>query len=136
MTLLNNTSKNLHPYNTIATFTADVARPNELVSSDNWEVGLCEFTYLPNNVGTFKRTIIVCDSTGFIHFDLISPQYVGRALVRCMRTFIFPSLSGQHVFDKVYYVPGEKETFKSIRIETLQFTCKPVEFKCSMTQER
>ena len=73
------------------------------------------------------------DTTGLIYCDLISPQYVGRALVRCMRTFVYSSLSGQHVFDNFYYLPVEKRTFKSIRIEILQLTGKPFEFKSSTT---
>jgi len=136
VTLLSNTSKNLYPDNTIAAFTAELARPVELGYSDNWEVEVCEFSYPPNSVGTFKHTTVVGDTTGLIYCDLISPQYVGLALVRCMRTFIHPSLSGQHVFDNVYYLPGEKRTFKSIRIEILQLTGKPVEFKSSTTPSK
>jgi hypothetical protein len=133
VTLLSNTSKSLYPDNTIAAFTAELARPIELGYSDNWEVGICEFSYPPNSVGTFKHTTVVGDTTGLIYCDLVPPQYVGRALVRCMRTFIYPALSGEHVFDNVYYLPVEKRTFKSIRIEILQLTGKPVEFKSSTT---
>jgi len=100
--LLINSSKNLYPDNTIAAITAELARPVELGSSDNWEVGVCEFTYPPNSVGTFKHTTVVGDTTGLLYCDLISPQYVGRALVRFVWTFIYSSLSGQHVFDNVY----------------------------------
>ena len=117
VTLLSNTSKNLLPDNTIATFTAQLARPAELGSSDNWEVGVCEFSYPPNSVGTFRHTTVFDDITGLIYCDLISPQYVGRALIRCMRTFIYPSLSGQHVFNNIYILPVENRTFKSIRTE-------------------
>jgi len=100
-----NTSKNLYPGNTIAAFTADLARPVELGSSDNSEVWVCEFSFPPNSVVTFKHTTVVGDTTGLIYCDLMSPQYVGRALVRCMRTFIYPSFSVQQVFDNVYYLP-------------------------------
>ena len=135
VTLLSNTSKNLYPDNTIAASTAELARPVELVYSDNWEMGVCEFSYPSNSVGTFKHTTVVGDTTGLIYCDLISPQHVGRALVRCMRTFIYPSLSGQHVFDNVYYLPVEKR-IKSIRIELLQLTGKPVEFRSSTTPSK
>jgi len=108
-------------------------RSVELGYSENWEVGICKFSYPPNSVGTVKHTTVVSDTKGLIYCDLISPQYVRRALVRCMRTFIYPSLSGQHVFDNVYNLPVEKRTFKSIRIEILQLTVKPVEFKSSTT---
>ena len=130
--LMSNTSKNLYP-NTIAAFTAELARTVELGCSDNWEVGECEFSYTSNSVGKFKHTIVFGCTSRLIYCDLISPQYVGRALVRCMRTFIYPSLSGQHVFDNVYYLPVEKRTFKNIRLEILQLTGKPVEFKSSTT---
>jgi len=122
VTLLSNTLKNLYPDNTIAAFTAELARPVELSYSDNWDVGICEFSYSPNSVGTFKHTTVVGNTTGLIYCDLMLPKYVGRALVRSMRSFIHPSLSGQHVFDNVYYLPVEKRTFKSIRIEILQLT--------------
>jgi len=54
--LLSNTSKNLYPDNTIAAFTAELARPVELDFSEKWEVGVCEFSYPPNSVDTFKDT--------------------------------------------------------------------------------
>jgi len=136
VTLLSNTSKSLYPDNTVAAFTADLARPIELGYSDNWEVGMCEFSYPPNSVGTFKHTTVIGDTTGLIFCDLIPSQYVGRALVRCMRTFIYSSLSGEHVFDNVCYLSVEKRTFKSIRIEILQLTGKPVEFKSSTTPSK
>ena len=101
--------------------------------SDNCAVGLCEFSYSPKNVGTFKTTTIVDDSTGPINCDLIPPQYVGTALFRCMRTFIHPSMTGQYVLDKFYYLPVGKRTFKCIRIEILQLAGKPVEFMTGPT---
>jgi len=74
VTLLSNTSKNLYPNNTIAAFTAELARPVELGSSDNWEVGVCELYYPPNSVGTFKHTTVVGETTGLIYCDLLSHQ--------------------------------------------------------------
>jgi len=136
VTFLSNTSKSLYPDNTIATFTAELARPVELGYSDNWEVGICEFSYPPYSVGTFKHTTVVGDTTGLIYCDLVPPHYVGRALVRCKGTFIYPPLSGEHVFDKLNYLPVEKRTFKSIMIEILKLTGKPVEFKSSTTPSK
>ena len=107
MTLFSNTSKDLYPSNTIARFTTELPRPIELGSSDSWEVGVCEFTYPPNNVGTFKHMLLVGDTTGLIYCDLISPQYVGSVLVRCLRTFIYPDYYARHIFENVYYMPVE-----------------------------
>ena len=87
-------------------------------------------------MGTFKHTTVFRDTTGLKYCDLISLQYVGRALDRSMRTFIYPSLSGQHVFDNVYYLPVEKRMFKSIRIDILQLTGKPVDFKSTTTPSK
>ena len=112
VTLLINTSKSLFPDNTKATLTAELARHVELGYSDNWEVGTCEFSYPPNSVGTLKYTTVVGDTTGLIYCDLISSQCVGRDLVRSTRKFIYPTLSGEHLFDNVYYLPVEKRTFK------------------------
>ena len=136
MTLLSNTSKNLYPDNTIAPFTDELARVVELGFSDNWEMGVFDFSYPPNSVGTFKHKTVGGDTTGLIYCDLISPQYVGRALVRCMWTFICASLSGSHVFDNVYYLPVEKRKLQIIRIEIFQLTGKPVEFKSSTRLRR
>jgi len=133
VTLLSNTSRNLYPDITIATFTTDVARPIGLGSSDNWEVGLCEFSYSPKNMGTFKSTKIAGDSTLLIYCDHIAPQYVGRALDRCMRTFSYPAVKCQYVFDNVYYLHVEKRTFKFMRIDILELTGKPFEFKSGST---
>ena len=82
-------------------------------------------------MGTFKTTTVVGDTTGLLYCDLISLQYVGRAMVGCIRTFIYLSLSGQYVFDNVYYLHVEKQTFKIIWIEILKLTGKPVEFRSS-----
>jgi len=102
-------------------------------SNEKGEVGVCEFNLPPNKVGAFKASTVVGYTTCLIYCDLISPQYVGRALVRCMRSFIYPSLSTQHVFDNVCYLPVEKRTFKNVRIEILKLAGKPVEFKNSQT---
>jgi len=133
VTLFSKASTGLYPNNTIARFTTELAQPIELGSSYRWEVGVCEFTYPPNNVGTFKPTLIVGDTTGLIYCDLISPQYVGSVVVRCLRTFIYSDFYAQHFLDNVYSMPVEKRTFKNIRIEILQSTGKPVPFKSSKT---
>jgi len=89
VTLLSNTWKSLYPDQTIATITVELAGPIELFSSVNWEMRLCEFSYPPKNVGSFKPTTIVIDCTGLMYCDLILPQYLGRALVSCKGTFIY-----------------------------------------------
>ena len=55
------------------------------------------------------------------YFDLIAPQLIGTAKVRCLRSFrIVPiDYDSECLFQNVYYVPVEKRTFRDIRIEIL-----------------
>ena len=53
VTLFCNGSQKQYPANTFAVFTARLAQPIDLVSTDRWEVGVCEFTCHPINTGTF-----------------------------------------------------------------------------------
>ena len=131
VTLFSNASTNLYPANTIGAFTVELPRPIELGPNDKWEVGLCEISYPPNQVGTLKSVNVVGDTTVLVYTDFISAQYVGKKLVRCLRTFIYPTINGEHIYSNIYYVPVEKHTIKNIRIEMLQLTGKRVEFKSS-----
>jgi len=97
VTLFSNASTSLYPANTIGAFTVELPRPKELGPNDKWEVGLCEISYPPNHVGTLKSVNVVGDTTVLVYTDVISPQYVGRVLVRCLRTFIYPTLHGEHI---------------------------------------
>jgi len=108
-----------------------VSQPIELGPIDNWEVGLYEISYPPNSVDTLKSVVVVGDITAVVDCDVISPQYVGKSLVRCLRPFVYPTMYGEHVYNYIYYLPVEKHTIKNIRIEILQLTDKIVEFKCS-----
>jgi len=105
VTLFSNASQSLYPTNTIGAFTVELPQPIELGPNDNWEVELCEISYPPNTVGTIKSVNFVGDTTALVYCDVISPQYVGKSLVRCLRTFIYPTIYGEHVYDYIYYVP-------------------------------
>jgi len=133
VTFFSNVSQSLYPTNTIGAFTVELPQPIELGPNDNWEVGLCEILYPPSAVGTLKPLNVVGDTTALVYCDLISPQYVGKSLVRCLRTFVYPTMYGEHAYDYIYYLRVEKHTIKSIRIEILQLTAKRVEFKSSKT---
>lgn len=63
-----------------------------------------------------------------VYLDLIAPQYVGRQLVRCARTLMYPVNDGQHVFQNVYYVRLEKTRFHTITAELLTVEGKRVHF--------
>ena len=84
-------------------------------------MGLCEFSCPPGRVGTIVTSVtVVGENTGLIYCDLISPQFVGGKLVRCLRTYIYPSIDCQEIFENVYYMPVEKQRIDSIRIEIWQ----------------
>ena len=111
MTLFSNGSQKLYPGNTLAAFAARLAQPIDLGSMDRWEVGVCEFSCHPINVGTFAGLAVVSAQIAFLYCDLISPQFVGNPYVRFLRTFVHPTTNCNNIFEKVYYVPVEKRRF-------------------------
>jgi len=133
VSLFSNASRSLYPANTIGAFTVDLPRPIELVPNDKWEVGLCEISYPPNTLGTLKSVTVVGDIQVLVYTYLISPQYVGKEFVRCLRTLIYPTLHGEHIYNNIYYLPIEKQTIKYIRIEILKITGSLFEIKSSKT---
>jgi hypothetical protein len=112
VTLFSNVSKDIYKSNTLAAFTSQLAQVIELHPSDKWEVGLCEFTCPPPAVGTLKNVLIVGDTCGLVYCNLVSPQFVGDKSVRCLRTFVFPSVYCHYAFENIYYVPVEKVRFQ------------------------
>jgi len=112
VTLFSNESQSLYTTNKIGAFTVELPQPIELGPNDNWEVGLCENSYSPNIVGTLKSGKVVSGTTALVYCDVMSPQYVGKSLVRCLRTFIYPTMYGEHVYNYIYYFPVKKHTIK------------------------
>jgi hypothetical protein len=53
ITLLNNASQKLYRTNTLSSFTIYLARPVDLGSKSKWEMGVCEVSCHPYNVGTY-----------------------------------------------------------------------------------
>jgi len=133
VTLFSNATQSIYATNTFGAFTVELPHPIELCPNHNWEVGLCEISYTPNAVGTLKPVEVVGDITALLYCDVISPQYVGKSMVRCLGTFIYLTMYCEHVYHYIYYLPVEKHTIKYIRIEFLQLTGKRVEFKGSKT---
>jgi hypothetical protein len=71
----------------------------------------------------------VGNSHVLVYCNVISRQYIGSDMVRCLRTF--PSTNCENVFDKIYYVPVEERKFHEIRIQFLLTNGKRVPFKDS-----
>jgi hypothetical protein len=88
--LLSNTTQKLYPSNTLSSFKVHLARSVDLGSNSRWEVGVCELTCCPVNVGTFAGVTVISDKKALIYCDLISPQLFGSQYVRVIRTFIQP----------------------------------------------
>ena len=87
---------------------------------------MCEFT-CPGAIGK---------GIGLFYCDLISPQFVGSSLVRCLRTYVYPSPERQRGrFEDIYYVPAEKQV-TNLRIEILTLEGERVFFEDSETPSR
>jgi hypothetical protein len=83
------------------------------------------------NVGTFAKVQVISTENAIIYCDLISPQFVGRDVVRVLRYFIQPTTYCNHVFNRVYYMPVEKRQFQDIEIRILRLDGKPAGFTAS-----
>ena len=131
VTLFSNGSQKLYPANTLTAFIARLAQPIDLGSMNRWEVGLCEFTCQPKEVGKFASLDVISSKIAFLYCDLISPEFVGSQYVRCLRTFVLPTTSCNNIFENVYYVPVEKRRFQDIRIEIVRQRSEPPKLKAS-----
>jgi hypothetical protein len=105
VTLLSNASQKLSPSNTLSSFKVNLEQPVNLGSTGRWEIGVCEVSCSPVNVGTYASVQVISSKNSFIYCDLMSPQFVGSQYVRCLGTFIVPTTYCNHVSDNVYYKP-------------------------------
>ena len=86
VTLFNSASQDLFPDNTLGMFRIELAQTIYLGPKDRWEVGLCEFTCPPKNVGTMKAIEVVGNTNALIYCNPITPQFVRKNYIRCLRT--------------------------------------------------
>jgi hypothetical protein len=128
VTLLSNASEKLYPSNTLSSFKVHLARPVDLGSNSRYEVGICELTCRPTNVGTFGCVKVINENNALIYCNLISPQFFGSQYVRVLRTFLMPTTYCNHSFDNVYYMPVEKRRFQDIEIKIMRLDGTPVNF--------
>jgi len=70
-----------------------------------------------------------------MYCDLVAPQLIGTTMVRCLRSFrIVPTdYESEYLFQKVYFVPLEKKTFRDIRIQILNQAGDLIPFSDSQT---
>jgi len=136
VTLFSNSSNEIYMDNTIAAFMIKLAQPIELNDAENWEVCICEVTFPPPLVGTGVAITTVGNSHVLVYCNVISTQYIGSDMVRCLRRFIFSTTNFENVFDKIYYVPVEQRKFHDIRIGFLLTNGKRVPFKDSKVPKK
>lgn len=117
ITVLSDASSNTFPTNSLPSFQVQLAQSIKL-ERDQWEVGLCEISYSKGAVSTANET----KNPGgkelvFVYCDIIKPQLIGDAYVKCLRIIQFPEKTAYHNFQTIYYLPVEKTEFQVISVE-------------------
>ena len=111
VTLFINSSMKVYLNNSVAAFTFQLAHEIVLSGKDAWEVVLCEFS-CPPKTGTIAAYVVTGTTNAMVYCKQICPQFVGSKKVRCLRTFIHPSVYCNLVFENRYYLPLEQRTFR------------------------
>jgi hypothetical protein len=75
VTLFSNASQKLYSSNTLSSFEVHVARPTDQLSNSRWEVGVCDLTCRPTNVGTYAAVTVISANNALIYCDLVSQQF-------------------------------------------------------------
>jgi len=77
-----NASKEIYALNSQTNFTNRPALPVDLGSTSEWEVGLCEISYVPPKHMVLQGVLVdmVGDVNFLVHCDLVTPQLVGSEL--------------------------------------------------------
>jgi len=119
VTLFSNASQDMFRSNTLASFSNQMAQYIDLGSTDEWEVGICEFSYSPPVTGYLQPLDVIGNRHVLIYCDLITPEIVGPHYVRSLRTKIYVSASGEYIFKNIYYVPIEGRAFQTISISLI-----------------
>jgi hypothetical protein len=111
VTLFSNSWRKIYK-DTLFAFTIKLERTVDLNYAENLEVGICEVTYPPPIVCNGLPLTTLGNTHVLVYCNVISPQFVGNDMVRCLRTFIFPSSHCNNIFDKIYYMPVEHRKFQ------------------------
>ena len=136
VTLFSNSSMKAYPNNSISAFRVQPAHEIVLSRKVAWEVALCEFSCPPPKTDTIAAHVVIGTTKAKVYFNLICPQFVGSKKVRCLRTFIYPMVYCNLVFENPYYLPLEQRTFRDFSISFMDTSGKRVAFKDSNTAAR
>lgn len=118
ITLLSDASHKTFSLNTLSSFQVQLAQSITL-ERDRWEVALCEISYsegVSENPGEKELVFVYC--------DIIKPQLIGDAYVKCLRIIQFPQKAAYHSFQTNYYLPVERTEFQVISVEITTKTGK------------
>jgi hypothetical protein len=116
VTLLSTASQRICPDNTHYDFIVDLAQTIDLGNNDRWEVGLSEYACPPPKPGT-HQAFDIGQSRALVYCNLITPQFVGGQLVRCLRTVTILSQYCDYKFTNVHYLPVEKSLIRHVHIQ-------------------
>ena len=105
------------PWDTHYDFIVELAQTIDLGNNDRWEVGLCEYACPPPKPGTNQAFEVIGQYRALIYCNLITPQFVGGQLVRCLRTITIPSQYCIHKFINIHYLPVEKRFICHVHIQ-------------------
>ena len=117
VTLLSTASQHIYPDNTHYDFIVELAQTIDLGNNDRLEVGLSEYACHPPKPGTHQAFAVIGQSRALIYCNLITPQFVGGHLVRCLRTISIPSQYCDHKFTNIHYLPVEKRFVRHVHIQ-------------------
>ena len=76
-------------------------------NNDKWEVGLSEYALPPPKIETYQAFRVVRQSRAPIYCNLITPQFMGVQLARCLRTITIPSQCCVQKFAKIPNLPSK-----------------------------
>jgi hypothetical protein len=128
ITFFSNSLKNVYLANKLSEFTIQLAQLIDLSSTDDWEVGLCEFSYPPPYPDIAKPYELVGETNALVQCDLITQQFVGSDYVRCLRTLMHPTIYCDYAFENIY-LPVEKRAFRDKSILITKTNCKEIPFE-------
>jgi hypothetical protein len=136
VTLFSKSSHQIYEDNTLSAFKIKLAQPKDLNSVENCEVGICDVSCPPPILGTGMPLITVGNTHVLVYCNVISAQFVGNDIVRCLSTFICPSTNCDNIFDKIYYVPVEQRKFQKIRSSFLKQTASEFLLKTTRSVQK
>ena len=87
ITLFSSASWEIYKQNKLSAFTVKLAQPIYLGPNEKWEVGICEISCFPPNVGNLRPVLVLGETNVLIYCNLFSQQFVGDSIAHCQLIF-------------------------------------------------